>query len=107
MGMARMTDDALRRQIADLAKDSSRVIITDHATERMALRRVAFLQVLDVMRKGRIYEQAHVNIHGNWQCTLERMSAGDLVRVACAVDDSNPARTVAVAITVIRARSRK
>jgi replicative DNA helicase len=101
-----MTDEALRRQIAALAKDSSLVIVTDHAAERMALRNVSLTQVLEVLRKGTIYEPAHLNIYGNWQCTLERVTTGDLVRVACAVDDSDPSRTVAVAITVIRARKR-
>jgi hypothetical protein len=107
MGPRPMTDEALRRQIAALAKDSSRVIITDHVTARMAQRNVSVAQVFEVLRKGTIHEPAHLNIYGNWQCTLQCTTAGDLIRVACAVDDSDPSRTVAIAITAIRARTRK
>jgi hypothetical protein len=105
-----MTDEALRRQIAALAKDSSRVVITNHMAARMVERNVSDTQVFEVLRKGTVCEPAHLNIHGNWQCNLERTTAGDLVRVTCVVDDdSDPSGTVVVVKTVMKpvARPRK
>ena len=95
-----MNDDQLRRRLAEIAEDSDRVQITHHARQRMRQRRITPAQVLEVLRRGRIAEPAHPNILGNWQCTLERSVAGDLVKVAVALiqrDDES-----AVVITVIK-----
>ena len=103
-----MTDESLRRQIAGIAKDSAKVIVTDHAVESMNKRNVTLPQVLEVLRGGTVCEPAHLNIHGNWQCTLERTTAGDLVRVACVVDDeSDKSGTVAVVKTVMKPVARR
>ena len=72
-----MTDAALRRRLAEIAQDSSRVLITAHARQRMRQRRVLPTQVLHVLCHGAVVEPAHQNIRGNWQCTLQALVAGD------------------------------
>ena len=80
-----MTDGLLRRRIAKVVGDSSRVLFTRHARMRMRTRRVLPTQVLHALRLGYVVEPAHRNIRGNWQCTLEARVAGDQVRVVAAL----------------------
>jgi uncharacterized protein DUF4258 len=80
-----MTDQILRRGIARVAVDSSRVLFSRHARMRMQTRKVTTTQVLRALRLGYVVEPAHRNIRGNWQCTLEARLAGDRVRVAAAL----------------------
>lgn len=79
------TDTSLSRRIAEVAADSSRVQVTFHAKQRMRQRRVMLTQVLEVLAHGRVVEHAHQNIQGHWQCTLERVVAGDRIKVAAAL----------------------
>ena len=96
-----MTDEGLRRQIAELAADSSRVVVTEgHAKPRMVERKVTLPQVLEVLRHGAVHEPAHQDLRtGDWRCTLQRRVAGDLLRVACAVHEGK-----VIVVTVMRAR---
>lgn len=80
-----MNDTTLRKRIAEVAADSARVQISKHAKKRMRQRQILLTQVLQVLVGGSIVEHAHLNIHGNWQCTLQRRVAGDLVKVAAAL----------------------
>ena len=66
----------------------------------MRQRGVTDLQVLHVLRKGVTVEHAHLNIHGNWQCTLEALIAGDRIKVAAALINTAPNESVVV-ITVM------
>jgi hypothetical protein len=66
----------------------------------MSQRRVTLPQVLEVLREGAVVENAHQDIRGNWKCTLERVVAGDRVKVAAAVTESKDGDRVVV-ITVI------
>jgi len=94
------TDASLRRRIALVAENSARVVPTGHAKKRMRERKVSRSQVLRVLQGGEVYEPAHRNIKGNWQCTLRRVVAGDAVRVACSREHDEAGELV-VAITVI------
>jgi hypothetical protein len=80
-----MNDETLRRRIRQLVSDSSRMLPSPHAKKQMRKRRVSPKQVLQVLRSGYVVEHAHRNIKGNWQCTLEGLVAGDLIRVAAAL----------------------
>jgi hypothetical protein len=72
-----LNDPSLLRLIRETAADTSRVLFVRHAMKRMRQRRVTPTQVFDCLRKGLIHEPGFVNIHGHWQCTLFRRSAGD------------------------------
>lgn len=96
----RMNDQSLKRKIAELAQDSSKVILTLHAKQRMRKRKVLLTQVLQVLQNGRVVEHAHQDIHGHWRCTLERLVSGDLIKVVAALGE-NELREKVVVITVM------
>ena len=106
MGMAapvlrlQMSDASLARKIAGIAQDSARVVLTFHAKKRMRQRRILLSQVLHCLRKGRVVEPAHQDIHGCWKCTLEALVSGDRVRVAAAVSQDESGELVIV-VTVM------
>ncbi len=95
-----MTDHGLARKIAQIAGDSSRVVTTLHARKRMRQRRVLLTQVIKVLQGGSVVEHAHRDIHGNWKCTLEKLVAGDRIRVAVALESDDSGELVIV-ITVM------
>jgi len=95
-----MSNASLSRRISEVARDSSKVILMPHAKTRMRQRRILFTQVLQVLQKGRVVENAHQDIHGNWKCTLELVIAGDRVKVASALRGNAPDEMVIV-ITVM------
>lgn len=80
-----MNDQTLRRRIAQVVADSSRMIVSPHAKKQMRRRNVLPTQVLQALRKGYVVEPAHQNIKGNWQCTLQHRIAGDEIKVAAAL----------------------
>lgn len=80
-----MNDVTLRKRIAQIAADSSRVIVSPHAKKQMVRRKVSRAQVDRVLRVGYVVEHAHCNIKGNWQCTLQALIAGEEIRVAAAL----------------------
>ena len=91
MGMAKVqplrpSDASFIRKLRAIAADSNRVVLTDHAKKRMKERRITLRQVLECLRKGRIDEPAHATIHGDWKATLEHQYAGDVVKVAVAIE---------------------
>lgn len=77
----RMTSGVLRARIAQTASDSARVVITDHAKKRMKQRKITRTQIQDVLLFGKVVEAAYPNPKGDWCCTLERLTAGDLVTI--------------------------
>lgn len=90
----------LKRLRAIIARESQRVILTLHAKRRMAQRKINMRQVLECLRKGRISEPAHLTIQGDWKATLEHLYAGDLVKVAVAIEQQEDGDW-AIVITVM------
>ena len=95
-----MNDRMLSRRIAEVAQDSSKVILLPHAKQRMRQRKVLFTQVIQVLTRGAVIEHAHRDIYGNWKCTLELLIAGDRIKVVTVLQESKHHDTVVV-ITVI------
>lgn len=93
-----MNDDTLRRRIAQLVADSSKMVLSLHAKNQMRRRKVLPTQVLHVLRKGYIVEHAHRNTKGNWQCTLEGLVAGDRIKVAAALVGDSSASVVVITV---------
>jgi len=83
-----------------IVADSSKVVLLRHAKERMRERKVSFRQVLDCLRLGRLAEKAHQSIQGDWKATLEHQCAGEIVRVAVAIEEQESG-DLAVVITVM------
>ncbi len=95
-----MTDQSLQRKIAEIALDSSKVIVLKHAKQRMCKRHIVLTQVLQVLRKGSVIEHAHQDIHGRWKCTLQMVVSGDLVKVAASLGE-NEFKEKVIVITVM------
>lgn len=105
MGMAkvaplRLSDAGFVRKVRAIAKDSYRVVVTRHARQRMKQRRIDMHQVMECLRKGIIFEPAHLTIDGDWKATLEHRCAGDVVRVAVAIERQADGE-LAVVVTVM------
>lgn len=96
-----MNDQTLSRRIAEIVShDSLRMVMVPHAKKRMRQRNVNPMQVLRVLTTGRVVERAHRNIHGNWQCTLEAIIAGDRIKVVAALQGDQGGELVVV-VTVM------
>lgn len=80
-----INDANLRRLIQEAVADTAKVFFTPHAKKRMRERKITPTQIYDCLRRGIVCEPAHLNIHGNWQCTMTRKHAGDDVTVAVAL----------------------
>lgn len=97
----KLSTPAALRLIREIAQDSSRVIVTIHARQRMRERRISLPQVLDCLRKGQIAEGPAQDVHGNWVCTLRWRHAGDFIRVAAAIKQDVPTGQKLIVITVM------
>lgn len=96
----RMNDHALRSRIAQLARDSTNIVIVKHARARMRKRHILFTQIQQVLLRGNVLEPAHQDVHGSWKCTLGLTVAGDAIKVAAALgEDEN--RNKVIVITVM------
>ena len=76
------------------------MVLTPHAKRRMSERRINLRQVLECLRRGRIFEPAHLTIHGDWKATVEHQCAGEVVRVAVAIEQQDDGE-LAVVVTVM------
>jgi hypothetical protein len=94
------SDAGFLKKLRTIAKDSHRVVLTKHAKQRMRQRRINQRQVMECLRKGRICEPVHLTIHGDWKATLEHRYAGDVVRVAVAIERQDDGE-LAVVVTVM------
>lgn len=95
-----LSDAGFLRKLRAIAMDSHRVFLTNHAKRRMRQRRISQRQIFECLRKGRICEPAHLSIHGDWKATLEHQYAGDVVRVAVAIERQEDGE-MAVVVTVM------
>lgn len=96
----RLSDAGFLKKLRAIVKDSHCVVLTPHAKKRMKQRRINMHQVMECLRKGRIHEPAHLTIQGDWKATLEHQYAGDLVRVAVAIEEQEDG-DLAVVVTVM------
>lgn len=70
------------KEIREIAKNSEKVFLVQHAKERMLERNVTIQQVYDVLRQGKVAEEPYLDAYDRWRITLEYLSAGKRVRVA-------------------------
>lgn len=95
-----LSDAGFLRKLRAIVRDSDRIVLTKHAKQRMGQRRINQRQIMECLRKGRIYEPVHLTIQGDWKATLEHQYAGDVVRVAVAIERQED-RELAVVVTVM------
>ncbi|MCL2829734.1 MAG: DUF4258 domain-containing protein [Betaproteobacteria bacterium] len=94
-----MNDADMLQMVRRIAANSDSIFFGPHSLKRMKRRHITRMQVIASLRQGSIEESAHKNIRGNWQCTLRHLHAGDLVRVAAAIEKDDNGAWIAV-ITV-------
>ncbi|HTJ93538.1 MAG TPA: DUF4258 domain-containing protein [Pararobbsia sp.] len=92
----KLDDNRLRRFIAEIAVDTARVFITDHAKRRMRERRIRPTQIYDCLRRGQLKEPGFINLHGHWQCTLMRKHAGDPIHAVAVLERDDDGDWIAV-----------
>jgi hypothetical protein len=95
----KLNDSNLQRLIREIAANTGRVFFTPHAKQRMRERKITSTQVYACLRHGGVSEPAHVNIKGNWQCTLTWQHAGDEISVSAALERDENGDWVAVVTT--------
>lgn len=91
-----LNDANMLRVLRELAQISENVFFEPHAKKRMRERKITRTQVYACLRSGTIDEPAHLNIRGNWKCTLRHHHAGDLVRVTAVVERDESGNWIAV-----------
>jgi hypothetical protein len=78
--------DALRI-IRELAQDSRRIVLLNHAKKRMLERHVNLKQVELCVQKGMITEGPSMNTRANWQVNMSRYAADEEVTCTVIIDD--------------------
>ncbi len=93
----------LQQHIRRVASLSERVVFTEHAYGRMALRSVSDLEVLECLRQGVIQRPPQTDKStGSLKCRMEFFGTSRNLAVIVALDDDNPD---VIVVTVI-ARTR-
>lgn len=83
----RLSGDKAVEILREVADDSSRLIITNHAETRMKQRRITRTQILRCLRHGTITEQpSWMATKGTWELRIEYVTAGDALTVGAAID---------------------
>ena len=73
--------------LREIAKDSSRVFFSTHATKRMTNRKISRIQVFRCLTKGHITEGPARGSRGNWELKMEVYSAGEPLSVVAVLDN--------------------
>lgn len=81
-----LNDANFLKRLRLAAADSSRVVIMAHAKKRMRERRINLNQIIACLQKGTICESAHLTAYGDWKATITHRVAGDVIRVATAIE---------------------
>lgn len=82
--------------VRELAGDSGNVIFSNHALRRMRQRRVTPKMVLQCLLLGMIVEGPVLGLKGTWELAIQRMAAGERLRVALAID--LPSRLIIITV---------
>jgi len=92
----KLNDANMLKLVREAAQDTSRVFFERHAKQRMRERRITPKLVLNCLRQGVIDESAHLNIRGDWKCTLRHVTAGEEIRVVAVLERDEQGNWIAV-----------
>ena len=82
--------------VRELAGDSGNIIFLPHASKRMRQRHVTAKMVLECLLRGVIVEGPVLSLKGTWELAMQRMAAGERLRVALAID--LPSRLIIITV---------
>lgn len=97
-----LSESMARLKLRELAKNSSKVFLTDHARKRMKQRKITLPQILCCMEHGQFDEGPYRETNGSWKMKLSVVSAGDVISVVLVLDYDDTTKDHSVVITVIR-----
>jgi hypothetical protein len=99
----RMNNAQLRQHIRLLAKDSHRVLISDHAAQRMQERQVSDYQVLECLRFGIIQRPPETDRQTeDVKCRIEYFGTARNLSVIVALDEAEP--NIVVVTVIVQKR---
>lgn len=91
----------LQRLIQARSKDTANVVVTAHAKQQMAKRKIASPSLFKCLREGSILRQPEPNpAHGTLECRIERMCSGKEIGIVVALSDDDPRLVVVTAMFV-------
>ncbi len=73
--------------VRELVRDTDNIVLLPHARKRMKKRSINNRQIEICLRLGIIREGPFMNQHGNWQVTMERLAAGEEMKLAVAIEE--------------------
>ncbi len=84
------------RLIRKIAKNSSNIVIPDPPNAQTWEKTVNYRQVILCLKEGNVIDQPNIDSFGNFECQLERLSAGTHVKVTVVMMKNNNARMLIV-----------
>lgn len=79
-----LTPQTAKRIVRDLATNhTSKIRLSKHARERMKLRNITTLQVMNVLKSNsnRFHVPPFEREDGNWEMNIEGVASGDTIRI--------------------------
>jgi len=73
-------------RVREVLADSAHIVWKSHVYDRMEERGVTDMQVLQVLERGLVTADPQWTADRNWKFTMEADTAGEIVRVAVAID---------------------
>ncbi|MBN8508071.1 MAG: DUF4258 domain-containing protein [Burkholderiales bacterium] len=97
----RLSSPQIERLIRDRATLSANVVFVHHALVRMRERAIMRLEVLEVLRQGRLRRAPEPDpAHGSLKCLMQRFIAGRELGVVAAVSDDDPGVVVVTVVEI-------
>ena len=78
-----------QKLVASIAVNTSNIIITDHAKERMEVRNITVTHIVNTLRRGAIVEGPYQSQQGDSSMRFRHVSAGLETSVVVAIDWPN------------------
>ncbi len=82
-----------------ISSNSGKVKFTTHCEEKMTSRKITRTQVCCVLKHGRFIEGPYRSANRNWEMKVEGLTAGDFIRVVCAIDNDSTGNHIIVITT--------
>lgn len=97
-----LSEAVAKSKLREIAKDSSKVFLTDHVRKRMKQRKITLPQILCCMEHGQFDEGPYRETNGSWKMKLSVVSAGDVISAVVALDYDDITQDHCIVVTVIR-----
>ena len=97
-----LSEAVAKSKLREIAKDSSKVFLTDHVRKRMKQRKITLPQILCCMEHGQFEEGPYRETNGSWKMKLSVVSAGDVISAVVVLDYDDTNQDHSIVVTVIR-----